>query len=98
MDRGHRVTFFQQADARRWLSDPRVGFHALGAVSHPPGSLDAALKRAACSNNPLRLRRVIRDLCSTTTMLCTELPAAFAERSVDAVLCDQMEAAGALVA
>lgn len=98
IDRGHRVTFFQQADARRWLSDPRVGFHALGAASHPLGSLDAALKRAACSNNPLRLRRVIRDLCSTTTMLCTELPAAFAERSVDAVLCDQMEAAGALVA
>lgn len=96
--RGHTVTFFQQADARRWLTDPRVGFHAVGAVSHPPGSLDLVLKRAACSNNPLRLRGVISDLCATTQMLCAELPGALSLRSVDALLCDQMEAAGGLVA
>jgi zeaxanthin glucosyltransferase len=98
IDRGHQVTFFQQADARRWLTDPRIGFHALGALSHPPGSLDAALHRAACSNKPLRLRRVIRDLCDTTQMLCAELPAALASRQIEALLCDQMEAAGGLVA
>jgi MGT family glycosyltransferase len=98
IDRGHHVTFFQQADARRWLTDPRIGFHALGALSHPPGSLEAALRRAACSNNPLRLRGVIGDLCNTTRMLCAELPAALAQRGIDAVLCDQMEAAGGLVA
>lgn len=98
IDRGHRVTFFQPADARRWLADPRIGFHALGAVSHPPGSLDAVLRRAATSNNPLRLRGVIRDLCRTTRMLCHELPTALAHAGVDALLCDQMEAAGGLVA
>lgn len=98
LDRGHQVTFFQQADARRWLTDPRIGFHALGANSHPPGSLDAVLRRAASSNNPLRLRQVIRDLCASTTMLCAELPAALAQRGIDAMLCDQMEAAGGLVA
>ncbi|WP_456291593.1 glycosyltransferase [Pseudomonas sp. AK106] len=98
IDRGHQVTFFQQADARRWLTDPRIGFHALGALSHPPGSLEAALRRAACSNNPLRLRRVIRDLCDTTRMLCAELPSALAVRQIEALLCDQMEAAGGMVA
>ncbi|MGI3747386.1 MAG: glycosyltransferase [Janthinobacterium lividum] len=98
IDRGHQVTFFQQADARRWLTDPRIGFHALGALSHPPGSLEAALRRAACSNNPLRLRRVIRDLCDTTRMLCAELPSALALRQIEALLCDQMEAAGGMVA
>jgi zeaxanthin glucosyltransferase len=98
IDRGHQVTFFQQADARRWLTDPRIGFHAVGALSHPPGSLDAALRRAACSNNPLRLRRVIRDLCDTTRMLSAELPAALAVRQIEALLCDQMEAAGGMVA
>jgi MGT family glycosyltransferase len=98
IDRGHRVTFFQQADARRWLTDPRVGFHALGALSHPPGSLDGALRRAATSNNPLKLRGVIRDLCTTTRMLCHELPPALTQDGVDALLCDQMEAAGGLVA
>lgn len=98
IDRGHQVTFFQQADARRWLTDPRIGFHAVGALSHPPGSLDAALRRAACSNNPLRLRRVIRDMCDTTRMLCAELPSALAVRQIEALLCDQMEAAGGMVA
>lgn len=98
VDRGHQVTFFQQADARRWLTDPRIGFHALGAISHPPGSLEGALRRAACSNNPLRLRRVIRDLCDTTRMFCAELPSALAARQIEALLCDQMEAAGGMVA
>lgn len=98
MDRGHRVTFFQQTDACRWLTDRRIGFHALGFDSHPTGSLDAVLRRAASSNNPLSLRPVIRDLCRSTAMLCDELPAALALRGVDALLCDQMEAAGGLVA
>lgn len=98
IDRGHRVTFFQQADARRWLADPRIAFHALGATSHPPASLGPVLQRAAASNHPLRLRGVIRDLCNSTRMLCAELPDALRERGVDALLCDQMEAAGGLVA
>lgn len=98
LNRGHQVTFFQQADARRWLGDPRIGFHSTGASSHPPGSLNASLQRAASSNNPLTLRRVIADMCATTDMFCNELPAELAARQVDALLCDQMEAAGGLVA
>ncbi len=98
IDRGHQVTFFQQADARRWLNDPRIGFHALGAASHPPGSLDPSLQRAACSNTPWQVHRVIRDLAATTRMFCTQLPAALDQAGVEALLCDQMEAAGGLVA
>lgn len=98
LNRGHQVTFFQQADARRWLGDPRIAFYATGASSHPPGSLNASLQRAASSNNPLTLRRVIADMCATTDMLCNELPAALSFTQVDALLCDQMEAAGGLVA
>ncbi|MHC8306270.1 glycosyltransferase [Pseudomonas sp. PB3P13] len=98
VDRGHRVTFFQQADTRHWLTDPRMGFRALGAASHPPGSLERQLRRAASPGGPLGLRRVIRDVCESTAMLCAELPAALAGEGIDAVLCDQMEAAGGLVA
>lgn len=98
LDRGHRVTFFQQADAGQWLTDPRIDFCPLGADSHPPGSLDPILRRAANPGGPLGLRRVIRDLCDGTAMLCAELPAALAREGVDALLCDQMEAAGGLVA
>lgn len=98
MDRGHRVSFFHQEDARAWLRDPRTEFHALGQATHPPGSLAATLRRAASPGGPLGLRRVIDDLARTTDMLCATLPAALAAQGVDAMLCDQMEPAGGLVA
>ena len=96
--RGHRVTFVQQPDARAYLNDARIGFHAVGAASHPPGSLAQSLRRAANPGSPLGLRRVILDMAGTTGMLCRELPAAFDTLGIDAVLADQMEAAGALAA
>lgn len=97
LDRGHRVTFFQQSDCRRWLVDPRIGFFAVGAQSHPPGSLAKVLRRAARSDNPLMLRGVIVDMARATDMLCRELPQALEQTGIDALLCDQMEAAGGLL-
>ncbi|MEG5262784.1 glycosyltransferase [Pseudomonas sp. JDS28PS106] len=98
IERGHRVTFFHQVDARRWLTDTRIGFHALGQDTHPAGSLQGALRQAANPSGPLGLIAIIRQLSATTAMLCDELPAALAEERIDALLCDQMEAAGGLVA
>ena len=96
--RGHRVTFLQQADAAAYVRDARLGFHALGGTSHPPGSLAAALERAANPGSPLGLRRVITDMARPTTMLCRELPQAIEALQIDALIGDQMEAAGGLVA
>lgn len=95
--RGYRVTFFQQADARQMLSDPCIGFHALGEASHPTGSLD---KHSDPANTPFTLLNVFgfaRALGRQTNMLCTELPAALASLNVDALLCDQWEAAGGML-
>ncbi|KQQ47528.1 Zeaxanthin glucosyltransferase [Duganella sp. Leaf126] len=77
---------------------PGIGFHALGVQRFPPGSLAAALRRAANPGSPLGLRRVILDMADATTMLCEELPAAIAALRIDAILGDQMEAAAGLVA
>lgn len=96
--RGHRVTFFHQPDAAALLDDPALGFHAVGARSHPIGSLPAVLKRAASPGSPLGLRRVIQDMAATTDMLCRELPQALRDTGVEVLVCDQMEAAGGLVA
>ena len=98
IERGHRVTFLHRIDAKAFLRDPRTGFHALGATTHPAGSLADSLRRAANPGGPLGLRGVILDMAATTDMLCRELPAAFTALGIDAVLADQMEAAGALVA
>ncbi|KQQ87909.1 glycosyltransferase [Massilia sp. Leaf139] len=97
-ERGHRITFFQRPDAAAYVNDARLGFHAVGADTHPPGSLPEALRRAANPGGPLGLRRVILDMAAGTAMLCRTLPAAFEQLKVDAVLADQMEPAGALVA
>ncbi|MFC5479918.1 glycosyltransferase [Massilia suwonensis] len=98
VERGHRVSFIQRPDARAYLKDARLGFHAVGSDSHPPGSLTQSLRRAANPGSPLGLRRVIQDMADTTTMLCRELPAAIETLRIDALLADQMEAAGGLVA
>jgi MGT family glycosyltransferase len=96
--RGHRVTFLQRPDAAAFLKDARLGFHALGAASHPPGSLAASLRRAANPGGPLGLRQVILDMARGTGMLCRELPGAIDTLGIDAVIADQMEAAGGMVA
>ncbi len=98
VERGHRVTFIHRPDAAAYVRDPRLGFHAIGVDSHPPGSLAASLRLAANPGGPLGLRRVIDDMARSTTMLAEELPAAFETLGIDAVLADQMEAGGALAA
>lgn len=98
IERGHRVTFLHQADAAAWLDDSRIAFHSLGRGTHPVGSLAATLRCAANPGGPLGLRRLIGDMARTTDMLCRELPAQLDALGIDALLCDQMEAAGGLVA
>jgi len=98
MQRGHRVTFFHQADAARWVTAPGIGYCGLGAASHPPGSLQRRLRLAASPGTPWGLRQIIEQLAATTRMFCDELPPALEQHGVDALLCDQMEAGGGLVA
>jgi zeaxanthin glucosyltransferase len=98
IERGHRVTFLHRVDARAFLRDPRIGFHVLGEHSHPAGSLAESLRRAANPGGPLGIRSVIADMARTTDMLCRELPATMLALGIDAMLADQMEAAGALTA
>lgn len=98
VDRGHRVSFVHRPDAAAYVKDPQLGFHAVGAATHPPGSLAAALERAANPGGPLGLRRVILDMAAGTDMLCRELPRAIDTLGIDAIIADQMEAAGGLVA
>ena len=98
IERGHRVTFVHQPETRRWISDPRIGFIGIGEQLRPVGSLDSALRLAADPAGPLGLRRLIQHLADTSALLCEALPAVLADGHIDALLCDQMEPAGALMA
>lgn len=98
VERGHRVSFFHQPAAQRWLSDPRIGFVAVGHGRLADDHLEQTLRLAAIPSGPMHLRRLIDQLASTGAMLCACLPEALAAQQVDAMLCDQMEPAGALAA
>ena len=94
---GHRVTFIQQADVGALLDLPAADFAAIGTDTHPPGSLAAVVRRAA-SPRPFGIRRVIADMAASTELFCREAPAVLRALEVEAVLADQMEPAGALLA
>ena len=98
LDRGHRVSWLHQIDVAGVLRDRRIGFQALGANSHPAGRLQSMLARAANPGGPLGLRRVIGDVAAGTDMLCREAPAWLERLGVQAIVADQMEAAGGLLA
>ena len=98
LEAGHRISWIHQADVGPSLRDPRIGFHAVGAASHPAGSLAALVNRAAHPGGVQGLRRVIADVAASTEMLCREAPALLERLGVDAVIADQMEAAGGLLA
>ena len=98
MDKGHRISWVHQADVQPLLADRRIAFHAVGAQSHPVGSLARTVARAANPGGPLGLRRVIADVAASTDMLCREVPARLRTLCTDVVIADQMEAAGGLVA
>jgi zeaxanthin glucosyltransferase len=95
---GHRVSWVHQADVKPLIRDARIEFRAVGALSHPAGSLARTVRRAANPGGPIGLRRVIADVAASTDMLCREAPAVLRDLAVDAVIADQMEAAGSLVA
>jgi zeaxanthin glucosyltransferase len=95
IEREHRVTFIQRAEAAQWLSDTRVEFRAVESASK--GTLQHDLRRTADAGL-FGVRRVIRDMARQTDLLCRVLPQTFAALRIDVVIADQMEAAGGLVA
>lgn len=98
LDKGHRISWVHQADVQPFIGDKRIEFRAVGALSHPPGSLARIIARAANPGGPLGLHRVIADVAAGTDMLCREAPALLRALGTDAVIADQMEAAGGLIA
>lgn len=98
VERGHRATFFHMADVSRLVVRPGIGFHALGTATHPPGTLDAWIARMARLSGPIGLRDMIAQTAAQTDMIAREAPDAMRMLGIDAVVADQMEPAGGLVA
>lgn len=96
--RGHRVTVLHMADAAALVEGRGAGFAAVGRGSHPPGALAAYLGRLGRTRGLPGLLATLRATAALTDMLCRDLPAALAAIGAEAVIADQAEAAGVLVA
>jgi len=96
--RGHRATFLHMADGAPLLARRGFAFEPLGRGTHPPGTLAATHRTLARLLGPIGLRETVRRVAATTDMLCRELPDALRALQADMVVCDQVEAAGGLVA
>lgn len=98
MARGHKVTFVGQVDAKRYVAGGGIGYAAVGEKTHPAGSLEARIGRMGRLHGPLGMRGMIRDVALYTDMIAQEAPDALRAIGADAVIADQMEPAGGLVA
>ena len=93
---GHRVTLLHQADVGDRPRPAGIDFQAIGAASHPRGSLAPLLARTA-SRQPWAVFGVIADMARNTDLFCREGPAALSDLGVDCLIADQMEPAGGLL-
>ncbi|GHB33599.1 glycosyltransferase [Salinicola rhizosphaerae] len=93
--RGHRVTFVHRAAARPLIRDARINFTA---IDTPTAAFRSGHRAFAMRASALSIRRVIVDMAASTDELASALPPLLDRLGVDAVIADQMEAAGGLVA
>ncbi len=98
VDRGHRATFVAQADVKPKVSRPGIGFAPVGARTHPAGRLTRMTARLGGTTGLFGIGGVIRDMAATTDMLCEDVPDMLREIHAEAVVADQTEPAGGLVA
>jgi zeaxanthin glucosyltransferase len=97
-ERGHRVTYIHQRDAGRLIRGHALEFRGVRTSTHASGTLEAVLERAAHPGGVFGVLRVVRDMAQATDMLCREGPRTVESIGADAVIADEMEAAGGLVA
>lgn len=94
---GHRVVFLHQRDAAPLFRQAGVAFLGLWDAADDSRLADITT-RMANPNGPSQLRAIIRDGARNTDLLCRHAPGAIRDEGIDAIVCDQLEPAGGLVA
>ncbi|MCM2131380.1 glycosyltransferase [Larsenimonas rhizosphaerae] len=93
--RGHRVAFLLPGQCRGHVSPP-LELVQTDQASPLPRDVERMLARAASGG--AQLYRVVKDMAAMTEALCQRLPALIRGAGIQALLVDQMEPAGGLVA
>jgi zeaxanthin glucosyltransferase len=93
--RGHRATFLHHEDAAPLVEAEGAGFEALGSGAPPVASWTGPMARI---RGVIGLGSVMGGMVRFTDMFCREAPAALRRIGADAMIVDQLEAGGGLVA
>jgi zeaxanthin glucosyltransferase len=96
--RGYRVTFVHLSDAQAMVEEEELRFAAVASPKHPPGTLDRYKQGLARASGGRGFLAMIRGTADMSEMLLTHLPDTLRLIGVDAVIADEAELAGALVA
>lgn len=97
--RGHAVSVIGLADVGESVKRAGFGFEPVGMTStHPPGTLARMEARLAGLRGLLGIGGVIDDVAAMTDMLCRQAPSVIERLAPDAIVCDQLEPAGGLLA
>lgn len=95
VERGHRVTFLHHEDARPLIKAAGAGFEALGRGAPPVSLWTDPMARI---RGLIGLGGTMDGMVRFTDMFCAEAPAALRRIGADALIVDQLEAGGGLVA
>jgi zeaxanthin glucosyltransferase len=93
--RGHRATFLHHPDAEPLVEAEGAGFEAIGRGVPPVAGWTAPMARI---RGLLGLGGVMDGMVRFTDMFCREAPEALRRIGADALVVDQLEAGGGLVA
>lgn len=97
-ERGHEVVFVHMGDVAERVERAGLSFVEIGASDHPRGSLPASLQTLGTLHGRAALAHVVEAVARTTRMFCREGLPALREARVDALLVDQTEPVGAVLA
>ena len=93
--RGHRATFIHQAEAAPLVEAEGARFQAIGTQAPP---VEGWTRPMAKIRGILGLNRMMGGMVRFTDMFCREAPAVLERIGADALIVDQLEAGGGLVA
>ncbi|HYP13277.1 MAG TPA: nucleotide disphospho-sugar-binding domain-containing protein [Bryobacteraceae bacterium] len=96
--RGHRVTVFHMADVEQKITAEGLDFCTLGESDQPRGTLPTIITEIGKRSGMAAMRYTVNAAAQSTRMLLRDGPEAIKRQSLDALLVDQTEPAGATLA
>jgi zeaxanthin glucosyltransferase len=97
-ERGHRITFFNLADVEPRVRANGFEFHVIGKESEPLGSLDSFIETMGNLKGVRSIRFGLAAAIRVAKLLVNEVPPVIQAQKIDALLVDQGDPAGSIIA